>query len=129
MPEFKHSLFVFVTLQCPDDDISPLPSWHTSAIFFTHKLRLKKRRLPFSWLGGSSGLWARLYGLVGRRTAGESLSHLASRPAFDWEAVMHDFRFYEGGVAKRTNQVQDLQGFFTIFFGDSNKVLFTQVGI
>jgi len=24
------------------------------------------------------------------------------------EAVMHDFRFYEGGVAKRTNQVQDL---------------------
>eukprot|EP00434_Breviolum_minutum_P029742 symbB.v1.2.026294.t1/scaffold2515.1/size77199/6 len=23
-------------------------------------------------------------------------------------AVMHDFRFYEGGVAKRTNQVQDL---------------------
>ena len=112
--------------------------------FFHSKTPPLLRRLPFSWLGGSSGLWARLYGLVGRRWffLGElpaSRRHTWRGPAFDWEAVMHDFRFYEGGVAKRTNQVQDLQGLLLLlliiiiiiifFFLDSIKVLFTQVGI
>ena len=35
--------------------------------FFHSKTPPLLRRLLFSWLGGSSGLWARLYGLVGRR--------------------------------------------------------------